>query len=574
MADDSTLKVFEKYPGSWRLDHPDFGHVSKTIYAKGVITAFYEASGDDPMVVKDVCDLEVDGQAYQEVPIFYHPPKAYIDNWKLNTEPSIHPYGILLPDYVIPLPDDEAWTEFWENAGALIDKEGKVVTQESIPQEGISFDGHTIARGAYAFSVGDEVTVMLQEGQPIAVTGFADGIPRRPFDYAQIEMPPQVLDSDFPDIIGDPECPYVIQLSDSLKVPNWLGQGEKATGPDGFDLKLLKDAQVFPDKVKHNSDSYDNELVFDLNYYCFYEGMENIDISLFVALYDPAHWNPVPDPGFGPFCGYMHYMAIWCVDIPDWTTYLEDRWKITCDIIQQQEYVEGSWQDKPYVGLWPSRDGETSLGRPLYWAITVWDGGHAEISEDFVMRTYLLEAGPILYLVRVFYYHAVLNSTGISINLWKDRIVWPWTSVPPSGWAGYAPGDEINYTWPIWRDPDFHNPVPTQLSECNPPPDEVLPVEDYRNEVFYTNNPQFIYVAPSSKEILDNIENIVAASNAGVDVQAVQQGWSYDSAQPPEGFRGLFGPGVSYEHPPGFLPAVGNYRELNFKIANKEQSYG
>jgi hypothetical protein len=559
MAD---LTIFEKYPDSWRIDHPTFEDVRKSPYAVGVITAFYEANGDDPVVVKNVCDLTIGGQEFKEVPIFYHPPKAYAENWKLNAEPSIHAFETLMSD-------SAAWADFWKASGALVDAQGKSIAD--MPKEGLPFEDQTIARAAYSFSVGDEVAVMLKEGEPVAVIGFADGVPRRPFDYMQVEMPPQVIDSSMPENIGDPHCPYILQLSDSNRnvTPSGPNPGSEPPiggnlGPDGFDLKLLKDAKIFPDKAEHSSSSSDSDLLFDWNYYCFYAGMDSIDISLYIALYDSDHWNPVPDPAFGPFYGYMHYGALWNIDIPDWATYLA-RWKDSCDTIQQQEYVEGSWQDKTYLGLWPSIDGETSLGRPLDWGIAVWNGGHSNASEDFVMRTYLLEAGPMLYIIRVFYYHYTNKGTGSTIYLWKNRIIWPFVDSPPSGWSGYPPGDYSGWTAPIW--PFSGNPVPTTIEECNPPPDDSLPGENINMESFYADNPHYIYAAPSSKKILDNIESIIAESNAKVDVQAVQQGTSYDSVQPPEGFRNIFGPGVSYGLPPGFIPYVGNLRELNFKIA-------
>lgn len=34
----AVLSTFEKYPDSWRIDHPDFGDVCKTSFVKGVIS--------------------------------------------------------------------------------------------------------------------------------------------------------------------------------------------------------------------------------------------------------------------------------------------------------------------------------------------------------------------------------------------------------------------------------------------------------------------------------------------------------------------------------------------------------
>ena len=231
---DQPLSVFEKYPGSFRLDHPDFSNVSKSPYALGVITGFYPATPDDPVVAKDVCDLTVDGQEFKEVPIFYHPPKAYDDNWKLNAEPSIHAFGVLMSS-------SAAWADFWKAAGGLVDAQGVPITD--FPKDGLPFKDQAVARGVYSFSVGDEVAVMVKDGVPVAVVAFTDGIPRRPFDYVQVEMPPQIADSnDHITPPGDPHCPYILQLSDSARSSTPSGQNPGYSpptgpgfGPDGFD---------------------------------------------------------------------------------------------------------------------------------------------------------------------------------------------------------------------------------------------------------------------------------------------------------------------------------------------------
>jgi hypothetical protein len=543
MAD---LSIFEKYPGSFRLDHPDFSNVSKSPYALGVITAFYEANGDDPVVAKDVCDLTIGGQEFKEVPIFYHQQKDYAENWKLNADPSIHAYGGLMSA-------SAAWADFWKAAGALVDGQGKPITD--MPKEGLPFKDQAVARGAYSFSVGDEVAVMLRDGEPVAVIGFADGIPRRPFDYVKVDMPSQVLDTnDDINPPGDPHCPYILQLSDSDRAstpsgpnPGYSPPTGLGLGPDGFDLKLLKDAKVFPDKTHSDGGHTTTDLIFDYNYYCFYQSevMGN-RIELIGTNWNPPS-PPYPSTEFGPYNGNMYFGF---GAYSPWADYL-NLWLGICDTKQ----VAYGGVDEPYVGLWPN-----GLGRPLFWAITASDG-YGDSNTDYVMRTYLIEAGPILYLVRVFYQHTVSTGHG-NTYLWKNRIVWPWDppTPPPEDWAGYPAGGRMSWTSPIW--PFNANPTPNKIEDCIPQPDDVLSGTTHQ-ETFYGDNPHYIYAAPSSKKILDSIESLVAASNAKVDVNFL--GGTYP--EPPDGFRNIFGNGTSFTLTPGFIPPVGNLRELNFKIA-------
>jgi hypothetical protein len=54
------LIVKEKYDDSRRIDHPDFVDVSKTTFAKGVITEFQKIQ-DDPLVVESKVKVEIEG---------------------------------------------------------------------------------------------------------------------------------------------------------------------------------------------------------------------------------------------------------------------------------------------------------------------------------------------------------------------------------------------------------------------------------------------------------------------------------------------------------------------------------
>ena len=124
------MEVFEKYPDSRRLDFENFGDVCKTSFAKGVITDFYnDAAPDAPPQVKSRVKVTIDGQETDYLPIFYHPKK-----------------------------------KFWDDP---------LIMATDYNEEGGYFE-----KAWMSFRKDDEVTVMLKEGKPVAVMGFADGVPR------------------------------------------------------------------------------------------------------------------------------------------------------------------------------------------------------------------------------------------------------------------------------------------------------------------------------------------------------------------------------------------------------------
>lgn len=136
------ITYFQKYPlsgddqsgaKSMRIDHPDFGDVSKTTYSKGVITDF-EKIQDDPIQVKSRVKVKIEGEEESDyIPIFYHPKILY---WDGPGDPPV------------PLATD------------------------------FNAEGKYFERAWMSFRGGDEVAVMLQKGTPVAVIGFADGVPR------------------------------------------------------------------------------------------------------------------------------------------------------------------------------------------------------------------------------------------------------------------------------------------------------------------------------------------------------------------------------------------------------------
>ena len=137
-----TLTVVQQYPinpdeegaKSMRFNHPDWGDVYRTTIAKGVITDF-EKVADDPIEVKSRVKVEIDGYGESEyLPLFFHPKALYWDDPGTPPSPS-------------------AATDFNE-------------------------EGKYFEKAWMSFRGGDEVVVMLQEGVPVAVLGFADGVPR------------------------------------------------------------------------------------------------------------------------------------------------------------------------------------------------------------------------------------------------------------------------------------------------------------------------------------------------------------------------------------------------------------
>ena len=73
------MPVIEKYPGSRRLDHPNFGDVYKTTYAVGVITDFQKIQ-DDPIQVEPMAKVSGEWGESDYIPIFYKPKESYWDD--------------------------------------------------------------------------------------------------------------------------------------------------------------------------------------------------------------------------------------------------------------------------------------------------------------------------------------------------------------------------------------------------------------------------------------------------------------------------------------------------------------
>lgn len=201
------MGLYEKYADSVRLDHPDVADVRKTTYAKGVITDFKKIE-DDPIQVEPMVKVKGDWGESDYIPILCR-PKA----------------------------------EYWD------DPEGK---------KALDFDP---TKGFYAgswqsFRVDDEVIALLQEGIPVAVLGFADGLPRIGEDVVKMTTKSIHAFWDFPDD-EHPDWPSRIgsnwpDVFFRMNKVDFHDDAEK--GPDGFDLRLLLEAERHdgPEETTYN----------------------------------------------------------------------------------------------------------------------------------------------------------------------------------------------------------------------------------------------------------------------------------------------------------------------------------
>ena len=192
------MEVFSKYPDSYRLDHPNFKDVAKTTFAKGVISDF---KVDDPndLIGTISSQVKVTGGFGESdwIPIFYHPKPQYWDD------------------------DNHKATDFNKEGGYF-------------------------ERAWMSFRCGDEVAVMLKEEKPVAVMGFADGIPRIGENIFKAEFETVAAGKHYFlwRLFGDgaPENYPVHGMNGIDGVLNpWDG---KASGPDNVALALTQKCQL------------------------------------------------------------------------------------------------------------------------------------------------------------------------------------------------------------------------------------------------------------------------------------------------------------------------------------------
>src|SRR5208337_4791137 len=194
------LAVLETNLNSWRLNHNDVRDVGQITYAKGVITDFNQVS-DDPIQVSSLLKVQVEGLSESDyIPLFYHPKAKFWDcvdfvlsspPWVpgggFGVEPNPGPTGsyYFVPAQTFhPLADKAAVVPVWTP--------GITTPPESTTPNPGSDDAKITApisdsyfeKAWMSFRVGDEVKVMIQappdggDPVPIAVLGFADGVPR------------------------------------------------------------------------------------------------------------------------------------------------------------------------------------------------------------------------------------------------------------------------------------------------------------------------------------------------------------------------------------------------------------
>ena len=186
------IEVFSKYPDSYRLDQPNFGDVSKTAFAKGVISDF---KIDDPsdMIGTIQSQVKVTGGWGESdwIPLFYHPKAQYWDD---------------------------------DNFKAIDFDQGKMIFKKTW----------------MSFRCGDEVAVMVKAGTPVAVMGFADGVPRIGENILKVSFDTVAAGENY--LLwgfygqGEPENYPVAGLNPSGGVLNpWNGE---ETGPDNLPLGL------------------------------------------------------------------------------------------------------------------------------------------------------------------------------------------------------------------------------------------------------------------------------------------------------------------------------------------------
>ena len=251
MAD---LAIFEKYPNSWRVDHPNYGDVAKTTYAKGVIGDGADGSTAFDVLyfyrfrVRSMVKVEGAWGVSDYIPLFYHPKAQYWDD---------PPNNLLAQDYNV--------------AGGYFEK------------------------AWMSFRVGDEVKVMLKEKQPVAVVGFADGVPRIGEDVVKMVVHPQP-GTDYFDatLIFKLDPPSVYFISGPLTSPYYPPLSSSENGPDGLDLKLVE-PPILIRKIRyyeyggHDMSEYDQFVVVGpiLYIFCHWYGIAFIGESIRAALYTP-----------------------------------------------------------------------------------------------------------------------------------------------------------------------------------------------------------------------------------------------------------------------------------------------
>ncbi|MDI6854388.1 MAG: hypothetical protein QME75_12385 [Deltaproteobacteria bacterium] len=147
----SGLKFWEKRPGQWRLDHPNFREVHETTFAKGIIKEF-QILQENPIQVASMVKVEINGELHDKfIPLFYTPRAKHWDGEEVQAT-----------DFD---PEQGAFKQAWQS-----------------------------------FRAGDEVAVLLKQGEARAVLGHYDNCPRLGENAFRVEFDshPQYIDPDDP----------------------------------------------------------------------------------------------------------------------------------------------------------------------------------------------------------------------------------------------------------------------------------------------------------------------------------------------------------------------------------------
>ena len=268
------LSLVEITENSWRLDHPDFGDVYKTTYAKGVITDFQQPDDvedpDDPFTVESMVKVEVEGGEESDfIPLFYHPKKGYWDD----------------PD-------------FWDDP---------VLAEDYDEEKGY------FKKAWMSFRCGDEVVVMMREGKPVAVVGFADGYPRPAEDIFKLEMDsPPIAENPWECLEGEPFFISINQtrkLAISVRDAGWTSMTQdegdlkmyapssvpEPEGEEGLEHRCTLEAEVAKTGEETSNTLYPDE---PINFYYLYGNLERYG-------YEPPRHGEMT---YGePLCYYLYH---------------------------------------------------------------------------------------------------------------------------------------------------------------------------------------------------------------------------------------------------------------------------
>lgn len=240
------LTAFEKYLDSWRLNHPDFGNVRACPYTIGVITDFKKVS-DDPIQVISQVKVQIEGMGESDyIPLFYHPKAKFWDcvdfiDGELYSIPAqtFQPLASKAPPWVSESPPPSTTPEPGSQAATI-----------TTPLADDYF-----VKAWMSFRIGDEVAVMLQEGVPVAVLGFADGAPRIGEILFKMTSPDESVIGNFiTAILQDTAIRYpgFMLVAPSFYPKNSFAIGvnygadlwQDAMGPDGLALGLVQECNA------------------------------------------------------------------------------------------------------------------------------------------------------------------------------------------------------------------------------------------------------------------------------------------------------------------------------------------